>query len=67
MEDIRNLKGLDKTIAIIARNNWLEKQRKQDKKEVFDIQQKIWRHNNQERVKKYHQNYYQKNKGGKEN
>ena len=61
-ETVRRLKGIAKYDCIKAREQWLDKEREQEQREVNRINSKIYHHKNREKLNEYARQHYQKNK-----
>ena len=62
IDEMRKLNGLDRSIALTNRRVWLEKERKQDLRELGRNRQKIWVHNNKDYCNNRRREYREKNK-----
>ena len=59
-ESLRNLDIGDRKKILRKRKNWIEEQRLQDKRELKNLQTKIYNFKNPEKIKEYKRIYYEK-------
>jgi len=62
IDEVRSLRGVDRAEALRLYHKWLEAERKNDKKELYNLKQKIYRFKRAEDWREYRKEYYRRNK-----
>ena len=62
IEEMRNARGMEREKMRVIYHDWLKKARTQDKKTLINIENKVYRFKNFDKIKKWKKNWDEKNK-----